>query len=47
MNGWLSAGYTAFFVLLGAYIVRLGLLERRLRRERARLRVAETTGEGT
>ncbi|MCY4627156.1 MAG: hypothetical protein OXE58_06250 [Acidobacteria bacterium] len=37
MNEWLSAGYTAFFVLLGAYIVRLGLLERRLHRERARL----------
>ena len=37
MNEWLSAGYTAFFVLLGAYIVRLGLLERELQRERARL----------
>ena len=40
MNDWLSAGYTAFFVLLGTYVVRLGLFERRLRRERARL-VAE------
>ena len=37
MNDWLSAGYTAFFVLLGAYVVRLGLLERRLHRERTRL----------
>jgi hypothetical protein len=37
MNEWLSAGYTAFLVLLGGYIVRLGLLERRLRRERERL----------
>ena len=37
MNDWLSAGYTAFFVLLGAYVVRLGLLERRLHRERVRL----------
>lgn len=37
MNEWLSAGYTAFFVLLGTYVVRLGLLERRLRRERGRL----------
>lgn len=37
MNEWLSAGYTAFFVLLGAYVVRLGLLERRVRRERRRL----------
>ena len=37
MNEWLAAAYTAFFVLLGAYIVRLGLLERELHRERARL----------
>lgn len=41
MNEWLSAGYTAFFVLLGAYVVRLGLLERRLRRERAHLAAEE------
>jgi|GEM_PF-1751845 len=41
MNEWLSAGYTAFFVLLGAYVVRLGLLERRLRRERAHLLAEE------
>ena len=41
MNDWLAAGYTAFFVLLGAYVVRLGLLERRLRRERARLLAGE------
>ncbi len=47
MNEWLSAGYTAFFVLLGAYVVRLGLLERRLRRERERLSAAEPPGEGT
>ena len=46
MNDWLSAGYTAFFVLLGAYVVRLGLLERTLRRERARLGAEETrTGD--
>lgn len=47
MNEWLSAGYTAFFVLLGAYVVRLGLLERRLRHERARLGAAGSSGEGT
>ncbi|MDE2970975.1 MAG: hypothetical protein OXU35_01590 [Acidobacteriota bacterium] len=46
MNEWLSAGYTAFFVLLGAYVVRLGLLERSLRRERERLSAAEPPGEG-
>ena len=45
MNDWLSAAYTAFFVLLGAYIVRLGLLERELRRERARLAAKEAPGE--
>ncbi len=45
MNDWLSAGYTAFFVLLGAYVVRLGLLERRLHRERARLRADEARAE--
>ena len=46
MNDWLSAGYTAFFVLLGAYVVRLGVLERRLRRERQRLGAAGTPKEG-
>lgn len=46
MNEWLSAGYTAFFVLLGAYVFRLGLLERRLRRERQRLGEAATPKEG-
>ena len=45
MNDWLSAGYTAFFVLLGAYIVRLGLLEGRLRRERARLLAGDNRTE--
>ena len=45
MNDWLSAGYTAFFVLLGAYIVRLGLLEGRLRRERARLPAGDNRTE--
>ncbi len=46
MNDWLSAGYTAFFVLLGAYVVRLGLLERSLRRERTRLGADEApTGD--
>ena len=47
MNDWLSAGYTAFFVLLGTYVVRLGLLERRLRRERQRLGGADMSEEGT
>lgn len=41
MNEWLSAGYTAFLMLLGAYIVRLGLLDRRLRSERKRLAAAD------
>ena len=45
MNEWLSAAYTAFFVLLGAYIVRLGLLERALHRERARFAAEEAPGE--
>ena len=45
MNDWLSAGYTAFFVLLGAYIVRLGLLESRLRREHARHQADEARTE--
>lgn len=45
MNDWLSAGYTAFFVLLGAYVVRLGLLERRLHRERAQLLADEGRSE--
>ena len=47
MNDWLSAGYTAFFVLLGAYVVRLGLLEQRLRRERRRLGGAASSEPGT
>ncbi|MDE3262133.1 MAG: hypothetical protein OYL41_09150 [Acidobacteriota bacterium] len=47
MNDWLSAAYTAFFLLLGAYIVRLGLLERRLRRERARLAQGGARREGS
>ena len=45
MNEWLSAGYMAFFVLLGAYVVRLGLLERSLRRERTRLAEHEARSE--
>lgn len=47
MNDWLSAAYTAFFVLLGAYIVRLGLLERELHRERKRLAAEEAPSEGS
>lgn len=47
MNEWLSAAYTAFFVLLGAYIVRLGLLEREIRRERARLAAEDARQEGS
>ena len=37
MNGWLAAGYTAFFLVLGGYLIRLRLLERRVARERERL----------
>ncbi len=40
MNDWLAAGYIAFFVLLAAYLIRLTLLGRGLRRERARLAAA-------
>lgn len=42
MNDWLAAGYIAFFVLLAGYLIRLTLLERGLRRERARLSGSET-----
>ena len=45
MNEWLAAGYAAFFVLLAGYLIRLTLLERRLRRERLRLTTGEPAGE--
>lgn len=34
---WLVAGYGAFFLLLGGYVLRLVLMGRRLARERDRL----------
>lgn len=34
---WLVAGYGAFFLLLGGYVLRLVLMGRRLARERERL----------
>ena len=47
MNDWLAAGYIAFFVLLAGYLIRLTLLARGLRRERARLNGSETPKEGS
>ncbi len=34
--GWLAAGYAAFFLMTGAYVVRLVGLHVRLKREEAR-----------
>ena len=47
MNGWLAAGYAAFFVLLAGYLIRLTLLERGLRRERRRLSGAQPPQAGS
>ena len=47
MNGWLAVAYAAFFLLLAGYLVRLALLERGLRRERARLNAAGNPGDET
>ena len=47
MNNWLAAGYIAFFGLLAGYLIRLTLVERGLRRERARLGGSETPKEGS